>query len=155
MRSRKRNWFLKRMVLGFAVAALVAPAAAQARVDEGIAGQPNSTSEISGRVAPYGMPHAGYNDYLATHQAVNPQARMTVRDSDAISNGGAVNPQARMTVRDSNATSKVTTPSVSVVSSPGFDWNDAGVGFGLAFGLILLGLVAYGATRRLGSPQTA
>jgi hypothetical protein len=175
MRSRKRNWFLKRMVLGFAVAALVAPAAAQARVDEGIAGQPNSTSEISGRVAPSGMPHAGYNDYLATHQAVNPQARMTVRDSDAISNGGAVNPQARMTVRDSdaisnggavnpqarmtvrdsNATSKVTTPSVSVVSSPGFDWNDAGVGFGLAFGLILLGLVAYGATRRIGSPQTA
>jgi hypothetical protein len=43
---RKRNWILKRLVLGFAVAALVVPSAAMARVDEGGAGQPNSSSEL-------------------------------------------------------------------------------------------------------------
>ena len=43
---RKRNWILKRLVLGFAVAALVVPSAAMARVDEGGAGQPNSASEL-------------------------------------------------------------------------------------------------------------
>jgi hypothetical protein len=45
MRIRRRNWIIKRIALGFAVAALVAPAAAQARVDEGIKGQPNKASE--------------------------------------------------------------------------------------------------------------
>jgi hypothetical protein len=163
MRSRKRNWILKRMVLGFAVAALVVPAAAQASVDEGIGGQPNSSQEIvksdyvaiQAAVDPQARMTLRDSNAISGGGAIDPQARMTVRDSDAVSNGGAVNPLARMTVRDSNATSKVATPSASVVSSPGFDWNDAGVGFGLAFGLILLGLVAYGATRRLGSPQTA
>src|SRR5439155_21865170 len=33
MRIRRRNWIIKRIALGFAVAALVAPAAAQAKVD--------------------------------------------------------------------------------------------------------------------------
>jgi hypothetical protein len=51
MRTRKRtwirSWILKRAVLGFAVAALVVPAAAQARIDEGIDGQPNSQAEVS------------------------------------------------------------------------------------------------------------
>jgi hypothetical protein len=46
MRNRKRHWIrhwiLKRTVLGLAVAALVAPAAAQARVDEGTNGLANS-----------------------------------------------------------------------------------------------------------------
>ena len=44
---RKRNRILKRLVLGFAVAALVVPSAAMARVDEGGAGQPNSASELA------------------------------------------------------------------------------------------------------------
>jgi hypothetical protein len=42
MRNRKRHWILKRTVLGLAVTALVAPAAAQARVDEGTNGLANS-----------------------------------------------------------------------------------------------------------------
>jgi hypothetical protein len=41
---RTRNWLIKRIALGFAVAAFVAPVA-QARVDEGIQGQPNAASE--------------------------------------------------------------------------------------------------------------
>jgi len=44
MRNRRRNWFIKRIALGFAVAAFVAPVA-QAKVDEGIQGQLNTASE--------------------------------------------------------------------------------------------------------------
>jgi hypothetical protein len=44
--ERRRNWFLKRIVIGFAVAALVAPAAAEARVDEGSVAQSSKTATI-------------------------------------------------------------------------------------------------------------
>lgn len=143
MRSWKRNWILKRMVLGFAVAALVAPAAAQARVDEGINGQPNSATELvvkSG--APSGMPSAGLNDYLMARdgiEVVRTQPRSTLRSSDLIE-------QVRVAPKGGTA---------QVVSSPGFNWGDAGIGALLALGLIGFGVAAYRATRHLGSPQTA
>jgi hypothetical protein len=44
---RKKNRILKRLVLGFAVAALIVPSAAMAAVDEGGAGQPNSSAEVA------------------------------------------------------------------------------------------------------------
>ena len=164
MRTRRRNWILKRIVLGFAVAALVAPAAAQARVDEGISGQPNAASEISGvnsgDYAPFvtdfpsyanqsvtigtpsGMPHAGLNDYLQTRDGIE-VARL--------------NP--RSTLRANDLIEKVrVAPSVSTpqaVASPGFDWSDAGIGAGLALGLVLLGAAAVRASRHLGKAQTA
>lgn len=143
MRSWKRNWILKRMVLGFAVAALVVPAAAQARVDEGINGQPNSAKELvvkSG--APSGMPSAGLNDYLMARdgiEVVRTQPRSTLRSSDLIE-------QVRVAPKGGTA---------QVVSSPGFNWGDAGIGALLALGLIGFGVAAYRATRHLGSPQTA
>jgi hypothetical protein len=43
--TRRRNWFIKRIALGFAVAAFVAPVA-QARVDEGSIAQPKVESSI-------------------------------------------------------------------------------------------------------------
>jgi hypothetical protein len=164
MRTRRRNWILKRIVLGFAVAALVAPAAAQARVDEGINGQPNAASEISGvnsgdyvpfvtdfpsyanqSVAigtPSGLPHAGLNDYLQARDGIE-VARL--------------NP--RSTLRANDLIEKVrVAPSVSTpqaVASPGFDWSDAGIGAGLALGLVLLGAAAVRASRHLGKAQTA
>jgi hypothetical protein len=143
MRTWKRNWILKRMVLGFAVAALVAPAAAQARVDEGINGQPNSAKELVVKAGgPSGMPSAGLNDYLMARdgiEVVRLQPRSTLRSSDLIEKV-RVAPQGR---------------TVQVVSSPGFNWSDAGVGALLALGLIGFGIAAYRATRHVGSPQTA
>jgi hypothetical protein len=41
------------------------------------------------------------------------------------------------------------------VVAAGFDWNDAGIGAGLAVGLLLLGWGAAQATRHLGKTQTA
>jgi hypothetical protein len=164
MRTWKRNWILKRMVLGFAVAALVAPAAAQARVDEGINGQPNSAKELvvksgapSGMTraqlnayfsvsthdgVPSGMPSAGLNDYLMARdgiEVVRLQPRSTLRSSDLIE-------KVRVAPKGGTA---------QVVSSPGFNWGDAGIGALLALGLIGFGVAAYRATRHVGSPQTA
>ncbi|HYY32808.1 MAG TPA: hypothetical protein VE693_04400 [Gaiellaceae bacterium] len=145
MRIRRRNWIIKRIALGFAVAALVAPAAAQARVDEGINGQPNKAGEAGvvtkPTARPSGMPSAGLNDYLRSRdgvEVVRTQPRSTLRSSDLIEN-------TRVSPRNP----------VEVVSASGFDWSDAGIGAGLAIGLVLVGGVAFRATKHLGQPQTA
>ena len=179
MRIRRRNWILKRIVLGFAVAALVAPAAANARLSAGGAGPTESAKIGKGDFVPfatdfpsyaqrstvtlgtYGVPHVGYNDYLATQGSPNVQTR-GIPDSDVVSpyRDGGVNVQTRgipdsdvvSPYRDGNVTS-VSTP--QLVASPGFDWSDAGIGAGLALGLVLLGGGAFIATRHLGRPQTA
>jgi hypothetical protein len=55
MRSnRRRNWLIKRFALGLAIAAIAAPVA-QAKIDEGIQGQPNSANE-SFKPIPYRWP---------------------------------------------------------------------------------------------------
>ena len=165
MRKWKRNWMIKRMVLGFAVAALVVPAVAQARVDSGI-GMPNPANQVKGDVyvpfvtdfpkyewtsnvsnvsagTPVGLPSVGLNDYLKVRdgiEVVRLQPRNEVRSGDLIEN-------VRLAPRS------VSTP--QVVSSPGGDWSDAGVGAGLALILVLAGGAAYFATRHMGRTQTA
>jgi hypothetical protein len=165
MRKWKRNWMIKRMVLGFAVAALVVPAVAQARVDSGI-GMPNPANQVKGDVyvpfvtdfpkyewtsnvskvsagTPVGLPSAGLNEYLKARdgiEAVRLQPRNEVRSGDLIEN-------VRLAPRS------VSTP--QVVSSPGFDWSDAGIGAGLALALVLAGGAAFIATRHMGRTQTA
>jgi hypothetical protein len=144
MRIRRRNWFIKRIALGFAVAALIAPAAAQARVDEGGKGQPNSANEVVVKAGDYGMPRAMPNDYaLQSGDAIEvarTHERNAVRDGDLIEN-------VRLAPRS------VSTP--ELVSSPGFNWGDAGIGAGLIFGLVLAGGAAFYGTRHLGRAQTA
>ena len=165
MRKWKRNWIVKRMVLGFAVAALVVPAVAQARVDSGI-GMPNPANQVKGDVyvpfvtdfpkyewtssvsdvnaaTPVGLPSAGLNEYLKARDGIEVarlQPRNEVRSGDLIEN-------VRLAPRS------VSTP--QVVSSPGGDWSDAGVGAGLALILVLAGGAAYFATRHMGRTQTA
>jgi hypothetical protein len=135
MRNRKRNrirhWILKRTVLGFAVAALLVPAAAQARIDEGINGQPNSSAEVSksGDFIP------GVTDFPS-------YANQSVKTGDE-----------ELLEKNRGVSSTVATR--QLVSSPGFDWGDAGIGAGVAVGLVLLGGAAVGARRHLGRPQTA
>jgi hypothetical protein len=157
---RKRNWFIKRLVLGFAVAALVVPSAALAAVDEGGAGQPNSTDEIakSGYVpfvtdfpkyevtsnvkaGDYGMPSATPMDYALQRGDAIELAR--THDRNVVS---ADIENVRLNPRT------VSTPEVV---SAGFDWGDAGIGAGILLGLILVGGAAFYATRQVGKPQTA
>ena len=156
---RKRNRILRRLVLGFAVAALVVPSAAMARVDEGGIGQPNSTSELKGsgfvagvtdfpsksqvKAGDYGMPRAMPSDYALQRgdsiEIARTHERNTVRPGDLIEN-------VRLEPRS------VSTPQVV---STGFDWGDAGIGAGILLGLVLVGGAAFYATRQVGKPQTA
>jgi hypothetical protein len=126
MRIRKRNRILKRIVLGFALVALVVPGAAKARVDEG-------KSQSS----------AGQNVYLRSSDGIEIarlQPRSTLREGDLIE-------QVRVSPRE------VSTP--QAVASPGFDWSDAAIGAGVLFGLVLLGGAAFLGTRHSGRTQTA
>jgi hypothetical protein len=155
MRIRKRNRILKRIVLGFAVLALVVPAGrVKAMPDAGRTYQPEVGSVIrdwpghnpnafAGSGTPVGMPHAGLNNYLQSRdgvELVRLQPRSTLRVSDPIE-------KVRVASRvDSTPQS---------VASPGVDWKDAGIGAGLTVGLLLLGAAAFFGTRHLGRPQTA
>jgi hypothetical protein len=154
MRIWKRNRMLKRIVLGFALVALVIPVgAAKAVPDAGRSYENNSTPVITFREydpsanvvsgTPVGVPHAGLNDYLQSRdgvELVRLQPRSTLRGTDMIE-------QVRVSPRDISAP--------QIVASPGFDWSDAAVGAGILAGLVLLGGAAFYSTRHLGKAQTA
>jgi hypothetical protein len=178
---RKRNRILKRLVLGFAVAALVVPSTAIAAVDEGGVGQPNSSSELV-QAGDFGMPRAMPSDYAATAVAgnlsienVRLQARTSseqvVKSGDygmpramptdyALLRGDAIevartNPRNVVSADIENVRLQPRTISTPQVVAAGFDWGDAGVGAGIAFGLLLIGGAAFYGTRHLGKVQTA
>jgi hypothetical protein len=136
MRNRKRNWIrswiLKRGVLGFAVAALVVPAAAQARLDQDVGGQSAAVTKL---VGPYQQPAL-------------PCAPNCALDQSQVKGGDYA-----LLEKNRGEPSTVATP--QLVSSPGFDWGDAGIGAGVAIGLLLLGGAAVSASRHLGKQQTA
>ena len=171
MRSnRRRNWLVKRIALGLAIAAFAAPVA-QAKIDEGSSVQANgyqafvtdfpSSSAVSTSsnqielvrveqprstgdsvvAADYGMPRALPADYaLASGDQIE-----VVR---ALPQGSS-----------SDKIEFVRTQPRSIggpqVVAAGFDWSDAAVGAGLALGLVLLGWGAARATRHAGRAQTA
>jgi len=149
MRSnRRRNWFIKRIALGLAIAAFAAPVA-QAKVDEGPALQSNGfqafvtdfPSYSTVNAADYGMPRAMPNDYALSSGDQIEVVRATPRGtaSDKIE---FVRAQPR----------EIGEPQVV---SAGFNWDDAAIGAGLVLGLILLGWGAVQATKHLGRTQTA
>ena len=83
MRSnRRRNWFLKRIAFGLAVAAVAAPVA-QASVDVGMPGQPNSPAEVvqAFAYADHGMPSALPSEFVLARgdhiELVRAQGRST------------------------------------------------------------------------------
>jgi hypothetical protein len=163
---RKRNWILKRLVLGFAVAALVVPNAAIAAVDEGGAGQPNSSAEIAKNAyvpfvtdfpkyelaldvnGTYGLPRGTRTDY-----AGNDYARRNVVSADI--ENVRLQPRTVVSADIENVRLQPRTTSTPEVVSAGFDWGDAGIGAGLVLGLVLIGGAAFYGTRYLGKPQTA
>lgn len=153
MSNRKRNWIrsliLKRAVFGVAVAALVAPAAAQARVDEGIREQSTGVTKL---VGPHQQPALSCAPNCASDQT---PVRAVDNELLEKHRGGTSNASVDSELLEKNrgGTRNVTTP--HVVSSPGFDWNDAGVGAGIALGLVLLGGAAFRVTSRLGKAQAA
>ena len=167
MRSnRRRNWLIKRIALGLAIAAFAAPVA-QAKVDEGSSVQANGyqafvtdfPSVPSGQVAKdivnsdypslkptvvasaYGMPRAMPMDYAINRgdQIEVVRALPSGSPSDKIE---FVRTQPR----------SIGEPQVVAA---GFDWKDAGIGAGFALALVLLGGGAALASRHVGRAQTA
>ena len=149
MRNRRRNWFIKRIALGLAIAAFAAPVA-QAKVDEGSSIQANGyqafvtdfPSYANGvNASDYGMPRPTATDYAISRGDLIEVVRSTPNgtSSDKIE---FVRTQPR----------SIGEPQVVAA---GFDWSDGAIGAGLALGLVLLGWGAALATRHAGRAQTA
>ena len=150
MRSnRRKNWFIKRIALGLAIAAVAAPVA-QAKVDEGSSVQANSYQAFATdfpsyanvvNASDYGMPRPTATDYAISRGDLIEVVRSTPNGtpSDRIE---FVRTQPR----------SIGEPQVV---SAGFDWKDAGIGAGLALALVLLGTGAALASRHVGRAQTA
>ena len=150
MRSnRRRNWLIKRIALGLAIAAVAAPVA-QAKVDEGSSVQANSYQAFATdfpsyanvvNASDYGMPRPTATDYAISRGDLIEVVRSTPNGtpSDKIE---FVRTQPR----------SIGEPQVV---SAGFDWKDAGIGAGLALALVLLGVGAALASRHVGRAQTA
>jgi hypothetical protein len=155
---RRRNWLIRRIALGLAIAAFAAPVA-QASVDEGIPGQPSSLAEIqAGDYEPfvtdfpsyanvvdasaYGMPRPTATDYAISRGDLIEVARATpnAAPSDKIEFVRSTQPRSFGEPQ---------------IVSAGFDWKDAGIGAGLALALVLLGGGAALASRHVGRAQTA
>jgi hypothetical protein len=174
MRSnRRRNWLVKRIALGFAVAAFVAPVA-QARVDEGQQVQSGSTA-VAYRAFVTDFPSVQSDSpalkAIAHRSFVSPSVHMDVVRADVP--GETLNtvqfgmPRAMpsdyaLASRDvvradppGETVSDIGTIGEPQVVAAGFDWNDAAIGAGLVLGLVLLGGGAALASRQLGKAQTA
>jgi hypothetical protein len=172
MQTRRRTWLARRIVLGLALTALVVPGVAQARVDEGGFGQPNSVAEVSkGAVGGPRMQVTGTDEWTVTSECRGCRRSGETSSFDVGASlttdlpSGMTREQlnAYLLARDgveitrtqprSNTADTLSVP--QVVSSPGFDWGDAGIGAGIALGLVLLAGAAFQATRHLGRMQTA
>jgi hypothetical protein len=155
MRSiRKRNWFIKRIALGLAIAAFAAPVA-QAGVDQGI-GVPPSKQPVQNAMSRADIRqgiemrridarYAGYldDDFVGAHKPHVLGGALARGDSQ-------VSPSVVASIlRDQ--------PSAlgDQRSATGFDWGDAAIGAGLALALVLLGSGAVLVTRQLGRARTA
>lgn len=139
MRNWRKRWFLKRMVLGLAVAAVAAPVAQAVPDEGGGAGQsdpvmlPNGTTltnEIV-RARPMVLPNG----------TVLYDARAALTNEIVRAGTPAVVPEPMgSTVRGefvkSNPLSPVSSGTV-VQTGDGFDWGDAGIGAGVLFALML------------------
>jgi hypothetical protein len=158
---RRRNWFMKRIALGFAIAAFAAPVA-QGRVDEGLPGQPNApqTYKASHNV----MPPTPRNSRIIPcvpacgHEELLPQSLVDqYGDQGSAANAHKPRPLGGALPRTDPQGSwgPIAAILADQPSATGFDWDGAGIGAGLALALVLLGGGAVLVSRQLGRAQTA
>jgi hypothetical protein len=176
MRSnRRRHWFIKRIALGLAIAAFAAPVA-EARVDEGVPGQPNAANE-SFKPIPYRWPSSvdavalkgiAYRTFFkdspssAATSWTDPGIVATPSDYQAFATDFPSSAQVALEQPRSISEPRIefirTHPrpiGEPQVVSAGLDWTDAGIGVGLALALVLLAGGAALTTRHARREQTA
>jgi|SRR5215210_1338137 len=138
MRNRRRNWVLRRFVLGLAIAAIAAPMA-QARVDEGPAAAKGGAFVQGVTDFPRAAAQASRGGLVFAHddKVLAPTSQIPVRADDKV---------------------LVPVPGEPVLvagKADGIDWGDAGIGAGLASGLMLILGAAALASRHIGRPVSA
>jgi hypothetical protein len=151
MRNRRRNWFLRRLVLGFAIALVVVPVA-QARPEGALPPLAHAGANTQGTFV------QGVDDFPGSSKLA-PQAngvavRGEVKDGVGTSTSGVPADFAKDNeFAYRNALPQDIGEPIQVVStSDGFDWGDAGIGAGTVFAVMLLGAGALLATRHVGHP---
>ena len=178
MRKRRKNRFLRRLVLGLAVAAVAVPVA-QAAPDEGglqgntgasaSNGLPMRTDDKAGLGLPNGLvahpdnradrpaPAGNLADrYEPTVAAEYRQFEYRGRlPSDYGLPNGIVEYRG-MLPSDYGQPNAIAEPTVVVADRPdGFDWGDAGIGAGTLFAVVLLAVGGVLVTRHLNRAATA
>jgi hypothetical protein len=160
MWNRRHRW-LRRLAAGFAFAGLVVPTAAQAYQPQVSGGSGSgSSTEYNGYGYQHGIgvPLAQQTSDVAVRPddravRINPQpVESTVVRPDDRAVRVSPQPIESTVVRPDDRSVRFTPsggelPQVVAAPSTGFDWSDAGIGAGLAFGLMLLALGAALATR--------
>jgi hypothetical protein len=126
---RRRNWFLKRVALGLAIAALAAPVA-QAREDEGM------TVPSSKQAAQPGMSRAQIRNAIEMRRLDARQAGNLAHDVFVVKTGQQSWPGVDPTSGQDDPRYDVSPQAISSTSN--FDWRDAGIGAGFALALVLL-----------------
>jgi hypothetical protein len=159
MRSnRRRNWFVKRIALGFAVAAFVAPVAeaSSQQVPTGVHGHPDNRGVGSYSVFVPGVTDFPSSSAVSTSSNQIELVRVEQPRSTPSDNAFATGDQIEVVRALPRATpsDKIEIGEPQVVAA-GFDWKDAGIGAGLALALVLLGVGAALASRHVGRAQTA
>jgi hypothetical protein len=147
MWKRRRTWFLRRLAVGLALAAMVAPAA-QAYPDPGP--QPGLRAQGTVCVPKWGCRATG---------PIRPDDRATrgVQSTDGQPQVGprswpGVDPTS---AQDFRQYSGGAAPVVATSAKSDIDWGDIGIGAGLAFALMLLAAGAVVGTRHRHGSATA
>jgi hypothetical protein len=130
----RKHFRLKRVVVGLAFAAIVAPAAQATPYG----GSPTSSnrvdSDLSVQVSPYEM--RGTHILPGGMTLVSPPV---AQSENSLGNGGP---------NTVGATNPVSVPAISTASASGFDWSDAAIGASVTFAAALLLLTSLGVARR-------
>ena len=135
-----------RIAIALASCALITAPAAQASLEKGgrTLSQPQSDDHARTSPAPVVAPFiATGDDHARTHTA-----------AAAISFSATGDDHARTDVATTALSLPVTPPQTVATASSGFDWEDAGLGFGTAAGIALLTAGAVMSTRKLREPRS-
>ena len=173
MQKRRRTWFLRRLVLGFAVVAVAAPVA-QARIDEGTLVekgiQVNDGVQLNEKFVQSGPAYSLHpvgapwnvqspSQFVRTihdRPGVNYRTEPVVAIHDRPSVEAPVGSQYSQFAYRRTLPQDYGVRTVAVSGkADGFDWGDAGIGAGALLGVMLLAGGATLATRRVGQTATA
>jgi hypothetical protein len=146
---RRRNWFIKRIALGFAVAVFAAPVA-QARVDEGSIAQAKAESSIVEAHTYQPVQANGYHAFITDFPSSRVQAPSISDPRIEFVRTHPLSASPELVASRFGHPNATTGTELEAVN-----WQDVGIGAGFALALVLVSGAAMLATRHAGREQTA